>query len=345
MLSRLSFRPFLLALFSLPLLVNAPAALALGECGLSCCIGGTTTSGVTLAETIGLSVQYEYMDMETIRHGTGEVTPNEVIDKFWSMGSSYAVPTKMTMEKISLVAAKPINERWQVLGIVPFVRNNMDMRRKMPMGMVMNMEMEEISGLGDVTVMGLYAAYTDAPIRPTQRLNLGFGIKTPTGENDVRTPNGSLVHAMMQPGTGSWDAVFMANYMRAWYPLITQVNAFYHLTTASNKGYEFGNQFGLDVVGRYQVAKFFNLGLELNAIHAGKDQDHDGEYSKPATSMVDNTDNTGLTSVFITPGVQYKIPNTGGNLELKYQLPVHQNVNGYQQVIDNRWIASASWAW
>lgn len=322
-----------------------PAAWALGECGLSCCIGGTSTSGVTLGKTLGLSAQYEYTDMETIRHGSGELTPDEVLNRFWVMGSSYAVPTKMTMEKLSLIAAKPVNERWQVLGVVPFVRNNMDMRMRMPMGMVMNMEMEEISGLGDVTVLGLYTAYTDAPVRPNSRLTLGFGVKTPTGKNDETTPSGSMVHAMMQPGTGSWDAILTLNYLRAWYPLITQINAFYHYSTESNEGYEFGDQAGLDLIARYQAGTYINLGLSLSAIHAGKDTDHDGQYSRPANSMPDNTDNTGLTSVFIAPGVQYKIPDTGGNVELKYQLPLHQHVNGYQQVVDSRWLLTASWAW
>jgi len=333
---------FILFIFSCG---SSTQVLALGECGLSCCIGGTSTSGVTLAENFGLSMQYEHMNMKTIRHGSDEVSPDEVINQFWTAGSSYAVPTKMVMEKLSFIAAKPINERWQMLGIVPLVRNNMDMRRKLPTGMVMNMKMDEISGLGDVTLMGLYTAYTDAPIRAKERLSLGFGIKTPTGDNDIRNPMGNYVHAMMQPGTGSWDPIFMLSYMRAWYPLITQVNVLYHYSTESDLGYQFGSQLNVDLIARYQASNYFNLGLALNAIHAGKDRDHDGLYSRPATSMVDNVENTGLTSYFITPSVQYKIPNTGGNIELKYQLPLYQRVNGYQQVTDSRWMATVSWAY
>jgi len=326
-------------------LLSSSQVNALGECGLSCCIGGTNTSGVTLSENFGLSVQYERMNMKTIRRDSQEVSPDDVINQFWSSGSSYAVPTDMLMEKLSLIGAKPLNERWQILGIVPLVRNNMDMRRKMPSGMTMNMTMDEISGLGDITLMGLYTAYTDAPIRAKKRLTLGFGIKTPTGENDIRNPMGNYVHAMMQPGTGSWDPIFMLSYMRAWYPLITQINILYHLSTESDQGYQFGNQLNLDLIARYQVSNYFNLGLAVNAIYAGNDRDHDGLYSQEATSMVDNTNNTGLRSYFVTPSVQYKIPNTGGNLELKYQLPVYQNVHGYQQVTDSRWMATLSWAY
>lgn len=318
---------------------------ALGECGLSCCVAGTSTSGVTLAENIGISIQYEYMDMETIRHGTDSVSPEEVLNRLWPSNGKYSIPTQMTMEKLSLIAVKPINERWQVLGIIPYIRNNMDMRMRNPMGMDMDMSMEEISGLGDISILGLYTAYTDAPIRAKQRLTLGFGVKTATGKNDTRTSNGHYVHAMMQAGSGSWDPLLMLNYMRAWYPLVMQVNMLYHLTTEGDEGYEFGNQFGLDLISRYQISNYTNLGLELNAIYAAKDKDHEGKYSRPTLSMPDNTENTGLTSVFLSPALQFKIPNTGGSFELKYQHPLRQDVNGYQQVVDARWLVSLSWAW
>lgn len=327
----------------LAIFLYSPAVFALGECGLSCCIAGAATSGVTLASKLGLSLQYEYTFMETIRNGTDEVSPNEVIDQNWMMGSSYSVPTKMTMEKLSLIAAVPLSERFQVIGVVPFVRNNMDMRRKDAMGMIMDMEMETVEGLGDVSLLGLYAAYTDAPVRPTRRLTLGFGVKTPTGKNTEETASGLLVHAMMQPGTGSWDPLLMVNYMRAFYPLVLQANLFYHLSTEGDQGYEFGDQFTYDFIARYQVGNYVNLGLELNGVHAGKDQDHDGKYSRPATSMVDNTDNTGINSLLMIPGLQVKIPGTGGSAEVKYQRPVYQDANGDQQVLDWRVLTTVVW--
>ncbi len=318
-------------------------SLAFGECGLSCCIGGAATSGVTLAEHIGLSIQYEYTRMETIKDGRSDISPDKVISNKWSMGGSYSVPTKMTMQKLSLVAAYPATEKFQVLGIIPYIKNDMDMRMKNSMGMTMNHTMDAISGIGDISVLGLYTAYTDAPVRPSQRVILGAGLKTPTGKNDERTSNGSLVHAMMQPGTGSWDPLFLVNYMRAWYPLILQANLFYHLTTEGDEGYEAGDQLSLDLIARYQAANYVNIGLELNGIHSAEDVDHDGKFSRPAASMVDNTDNTGLDSIFITPGVQVKIPGTGGSADLKYQLPVYQKVNGFQQVTDWKIVTSITW--
>lgn len=335
----------LAALAVFPMLMTSNVARALGECGLSCCLAGANSSGVMLAEEFGLAVQYEYSDMQTIRYGTDEVSPGFVLNQNWTPGTMYSVPTKMTMEKLSFVGARPLNERWTLVGIVPFLRNNMDMRMRMPSGMEVDMSMDEIAGLGDISFVGYYTAYTDAPVRPTERLTLGLGIKTPTGKNNEVTPNGNLVHAMMQLGSGSWDALFTLNYMLGYYPWVMQVNAFYHLTTEGDLGYEFGDQIGMDLIARHQTTSYLNLGIELNMIKTAQDKDHDGQYSRPAVSMVDNTAYTGLTSVSITPGIQYKFPNSSASVDLKYQRPVYQDVNGYQQVLDERWLVTGAWTW
>lgn len=327
----------------LTILIYSSNALAAGECGLSCCLAGAATSGVTLAGKFGLSVQYEYSAMKTIKEGTDEVSPDEVISRKWMIGGSYSVPTEMTMEKLSFVGAYPATDKLHLIAVVPYIRNNMDMRMKDSMGMLMDRKMDTIEGLGDVTVMGLYTAYSDAPVRPRQRVTIGLGVKTPTGVSNETTSTGTLVHAMMQAGSGSWDPLFMLNYMKAYYPLVLQGNIFYHLTTKGNEGYEFGDQLSLDLIARYQVQRFTNVGLEINGIHTAKDKDHDGKFSKPATSMVDNITHTGLTSVFVTPVVQFKIPKTGGSAELKYQLPIYQEVNGIQQVLDWKALASIVW--
>lgn len=332
-------------LFFTLFLVSGRDAHALGECGLSCCIAGATTSGVTLAENFGVSLVYEYAFMETIRNGTDEVTPDEAIAANQVMGESYKVPTEMRMQKLSLVGFLPVTERFQLLASVPYIINDMDMRSRTGgmMPMVMDMSMEQVSGLGDITIMGLYTLYTDAPVRPGHRLTVGLGVKTPTGKTDERGPNGNLVHAMMQPGSGSWDPLFLINYTRGLYPLVLQANLFYQLTTEGYNGYEFGDKFTFDLSARYQAARYVNLGIEVNGIHAEKDEDHDNRYSDPVHSMVDNPEFTGLDSIFVSPVVQVKIPNSGGSAEFKYQIPVYQDVNGFQQVVDWRALATVVW--
>jgi hypothetical protein len=338
-------RLFAAMLFFTLILLSGRDAYALGECGLSCCIAGATTSGVTLAENFGVSLVYEYAYMETIKNGTEEVTPDEAIAANQVMGQSYSVPTEMRMQKLSLVGFLPLNERFQLLASVPYVVNDMDMRTRTGgmMPMTMDMSMAQITGLGDISLMGLYTLYTDAPVRPAHKLTVGLGVKTPTGKTDERKPNGNLVHAMMQPGSGSWDPLFMVTYTRGLYPLVLQANLFYQLTTKGYNGYEFGDKLNFDLSARYQAARYVNIGLDVNAMHTEKDKDHDGRYSNPVNSMIDNPDFTGLDSLFVTPVVQVKVPNTGGSAEFKYQIPVYQDVNGFQQVVDWRALATLVW--
>jgi hypothetical protein len=345
----------LLPLFLLvSLLGYSRPAFALGECGLSCCIAGAVTSGVTLATKFGLAFQYEFTFMETLRKGEGSISPGAVLDgkgATWPMmpmkPMRFSVPTEMTMQKFSLLATYPATERLQFLAILPYVRNTMTMkmlkRDTMGMDMRMDHEMPVVEGLGDISLMGLYTLYSDAPIRPTERLTVGLGLKTPTGENEERTSSGDLIHTMMQAGTGSWDPLFLVNYMKAFYPLVLQANLFYHLTTAADNGYVSGDQLSLDLIARYQVANYVNIGLELNGLYTMKDEDPKNFYSRPETSLVDNTANTGIKSLSITPTIQFKFPGTGGSAEVKFQKPIYQNVNGTQQVVDWRVLASIVW--
>lgn len=328
--------------FSVALAGWSPQARALGECGLSCCIGSAAASPVTLASTVGVGLQYEHSHMETIRSGTTVLSPDEVIDRTWSSGGSVSVPLDMTMRKITLTAAAPVTERLVVMGIFPYVINDMNMRMKNAMGMVMDHEMETISGVGDFTLMGLYTLYTDAPVRPSERLTVGAGLKLPTGKNDFRSSSGKLVHAMMQPGTGSWDPVFTASYMRAWYPLVLQANVFAHVSTTGDEGYRFGSQFNYEIASLYQVHEFVNVGFAFNGVIAGRDTDSEGAYTK-AGSMSDNVGNTGVHTVFASPSIQGKIPGTSGAFEVKYQFPLYQRLNGYQQGVDSRFLGSVSW--
>ncbi|MBI1912023.1 MAG: transporter [Deltaproteobacteria bacterium] len=331
-------------LFLILVITSGRNAYALGECGLSCCLAGAATSGITLAPNFGLSLIYEHAYMETIKNGTDDISPDEVISRNRQPMKSYSVPTEMRMQKVTLVGALPVTERFQLMASVPYVINDMNMRSKSAMGMTMDMRMETISGLGDVSLLGLYTLYTDAPVRPTERLTAGLGVKAPTGSTGEKTATGTLVHAMMQPGTGSWDPIFMVNYMRAYYPLVLQANLLYQWTTQGYNGYEFGDRFSYDLSARYQATNYVNLGVELNGIHAEKDVDHEGKYARAATSMIDNPEYTGLDSIFISPLVQVKIPNASGSAELKYQHPIYQDVNGYQQVVDWRVLASLGWS-
>ncbi len=331
----------ILILLTITLLIPLKA-FAAGECGLSCCIAGASTSGVTLASKFGISLQYEYSYMKPLSEGSTEVTSGYVLDKKFSAGATeYKVPLEMVMQKYSLIGSYPVTSDFMLIAIVPYVINDMTMRHRIGSS-VMDMKMDTVSGIGDISLIALYNFYQDEPIRPTARFSGGIGIKTPTGSNSEKDTDGQLYHAMMQPGTGSWDPLFMVNGMLFLDPVWLQVNIFYHLTTKGDSGYEFGDQLSADIVSRYQLFNYINIGLEVNGVYAGKDKDHDSRFTTN-TALLDDTSNTGLFAVYVTPAIQIKIPNTGGSFEIKYQQPVYQYANGIQQVIDWRVFASLTW--
>ncbi|MBF0473053.1 MAG: hypothetical protein HQK93_04885, partial [Nitrospirae bacterium] len=158
--------------------------------------------------------------MQTIKIVTKTISPNAVITQH---GGNYEVPAEMIMEKAALVAAVPVTNRLNIMVIAPYIINDMKMLSSVKST---SMAMPEITGFGDMSLIGLYNIYSDAPIRPEQRLTGGLGLQIPTGANNVKIA-GSYVHAMMQPGTGSWDPLISLNYMRAFYPLVLQINLSY----------------------------------------------------------------------------------------------------------------------
>ena len=115
------------------------------------------------------------------------------------------------------------------------------------------------------------------------------------------------------------------------------------MSTEGKDGYEFGDQFAWDVTARYGVLTYFNLGLGLNGISSTQDKDHKGVFARPMMSMLDTPAYSGLHSYLATLALQVKIPNTAGSAEIKVQLPVYQSVGGYQQVLENRLLASTTW--
>jgi len=336
------------------LLFTSSAVYAHGECCLSKSLVEATTSNITTASNFGLSLQYEYTNMKTIRDGTSKISHNTVLDDVaaeWPVmsteGKSFSIPTRMIMQKYTVLGTYSATERLQFLTTVPYVIHDMYMRHlvRSPMGMDMRMDMrmDTVEGLGDMTLMGLYKLYMDKPDAPTKKLTLGLGLKPPTGKNDEETASGNLIHATMQPGTGSWDPLFLVNYLQTFSPVVFQTNLLYHATTEGDEGYEFGDKVSLDLIARYPLASYVSPGIELNGLYAAQDKDHDGRYSRPEESLLDNPDNTGIVSLAVSPSVQVKIPKTGGSVDLKFQKPIYQHVRGTQQVAD--WSAMASVVW
>ena len=128
----------------------------------------------------------------------------------------------------------PVTEKIQISALIPYHFHE----RELTAGT------EDISGLGDVTIMGLYTLYetkNDSAVF-THKVNVGAGIKIPTGKF-TEANNLGTINQSFQLGTGSWDYSVVSEYVinRKDLGLNTTLN--YILKTENSKNYQYGDQF------------------------------------------------------------------------------------------------------
>ena len=323
------------------------------ECGLSCCIAAGM-DGVGSNNGLNISLQYDTMIMKTNKTGTSTITPTQIInDKLANAATGmYAVSTKMVMQKIAANVSYRIDQDNALLLTIPYIINDMDMKMGMKMMGNINytdMTMDTIQGIGDVSLLYIHDLYKDSEFRTRKRFSIGVGIKAPTGASDARNKKGDLVHMMMQAGTNTWDALFTANGVLAFgehddggAQWIVSPSLFYQANTRNDLGYKVGNRLNYDISTRYRLTSKFNVKLDINGIKSEQDST-DGTidtasgkvaYQNVNGNVLDNVANTGLHSIFLSPGFQWVLDH-GYHVSGEYRVPVYQDVNGIQQVTDN----------
>jgi hypothetical protein len=128
----------------------------------------------------------------------------------------------------------PVTEKIQVTALVPYHFHT----RERSSGD------ENISGLGDITLLATYALYeteADSTALFIHKFQLGGGFKLPAGKYDEANNAGS-VNPGFQVGTGSFDYLLLAEYVlkRKKWGLSSMLN--YTFKTENEKAYQFGNQ-------------------------------------------------------------------------------------------------------
>lgn len=227
-------------------------------------------------------------------------------------------PARRDMEVTGLVSVLGygVSRDFALFGMLPWFDKRLDM----------SMGGQDLtrrhSGLGDLTLLGRYTAYEyNAPGR-TFRIAPFFGVKAPTGEDNARDGLGRLPPPV-QPGSGSWDALGGAvlTYQTLDFEIDSQVS--YKANREAN-GFRAGNVTALDASLQYRlwprslgagVPAFLYGVLEANLVHSAKDR---------ISGISDS--NSGGTTLFITPGLQYVTRKW--IVEAGVQIPVSQSLNG-----------------
>lgn len=206
---------------------------------------------------------------------------------------------------------------WAVFGVLPYVDKTLE--TSTPDARVQR----SVTGLADATVFARYTLVQNDVQGRTFRIAPFFGVELPSGNDDEKDSLGRLP-APLQLGSGSWDPLggIVLTYQTLAYQFDAQAS--YKINTRAN-GFEFGDEARLDASFQYRlwptslddssVPGYLYGVIEGNLIERDKNQ-FNGV----------NDPNSGGTSVFLSPGLQYVTKRW--IVEGIVQLPVSQDLNG-----------------
>lgn len=218
---------------------------------------------------------------------------------------------------IQVWARIPVVKKIQISALVPYNFHN----REIALGT------QSISGLGDITVLGMYEVYKTRKdsIAFVQTLQLGAGIKIPVGSYDEKN-NGSF-NPSYQVGTGSWDYLFATEYIVKHKKIGLNAMLNYILKTENDKKYRFGNQFN------YATTLFYLY--ETEKISFATQVGVAGEVYQDNYQLGQKVRNTSGDILFGKMGFEVGI--TKYSIGASIMLPINQNLNGGNVEAQYRW--------
>jgi len=221
-------------------------------------------------------------------------------------------------------ARVPISKKIQLSAQVPYHFHNRDL----------STGHQEINGLGDITILGLYTAYqtqTDSTSF-THTLQVGGGIKAPTGKYDGAN-NGS-VNPSFQVGTGSWDYILATEYVIQHGNLGLNAMANYVFKTENSQHYQFGNQFN------YAGTLFYMI--QANKLTLVPQFGLAGEIYATNRQFNEDLPDTKGDILFGKLGVEAGLGNF--SVGLNGMLPVSQNLTGGRVEANYRWSVNLNYS-
>ncbi len=245
--------------------------------------------------------------------GEGKIIVREQVVVSNSGDDPSDVGREVNTRSLLSVAAYGVNAKLAMFAVLPYTNKE---------ATTLNGPKRSSDGLGDVTVFGRYTLYQKDWTGRTLRVAGVAGLKAPTGSDDESDDSGRLPVGL-QLGTGSWDAYVggVVSYQTLDFGIDAQVS--YRENTEAS-GFEAGDETRFDVSYQHRLSpstldletRSFLYGVvELNTIIRDR-------HRQNGVSL----ENSGGTTVFLTPGVQYVTRKIIA--EIAVQIPVVQNLNG-----------------
>ena len=176
-----------------------------------------------------------------------------------------------------------------------------------------------VYGIGDLEVMARALIFRDRSFSPRHMVGVLAGMKAPTGPRRTDS-SGYPAPSDMQPGSGSWDALFGAQYNYFGDAVSLFVSASYRLTGTGYVDYRRGSVLGATAFVQLPIVRSFAIGHGLDASWTAQSVLSSGALAP----------NTGGSLLSLTYGALLAI-RSDWLLRLQLQIPIIQ-----------RWIGSQS---
>jgi hypothetical protein len=304
----LRIRPYLIgAMLSLSM-ASPGATWACSSCG--CSLNSDWASqGYSSGEGLRFDFRYDYFNQDQLRSGTGKV------DR-----SSIALPADRELQQstinrnYTLAIDYGLNENWGIGVAIPYF----DRFHTTILEGETDISTSDTKGLGDVRVLGRYQGFS-----ADHNFGIQFGVKLPTGSFDnnfISGPGaGTLLDRGLQPGTGTTDLLI----------------GIYHFGALSRNWDYFGQalvQQPLNSRDDFRPGTGLNVNLGLR--YAGFDRvtphvQINIRAEKRESGANADVDNSGATLAYLSPGATITLTKSA-KIYGFFQLPLYQNVNGFQ---------------
>lgn len=199
----------------------------------------------------------------------------------------------------------------------------------------------ETSGIGDISVSGLYKLYDDS----VHHLHLMAGVSFPTGSirEDGKTlqPNGTTSRRRLayglQLGTGTYNLLPGLTYWGASGDWNWGIQALGQINLGENdEGYTFGDLAYVSAWGGYTLGYGFTASVRLSQEYRG---DIDGnDNSITGASPTSDPNNYGGWKTLASIGLDYRVPEgplKGVTPGIEFTVPLYQDLNGPQ--LEDAW--------
>jgi hypothetical protein len=276
----------------------------------ACCSGGAPISfnlvfSSAPVQTFQFALSYDYNNLGTLLESSNKFDDNNRI---------------RTTQSVLLNVGYTFTSRFAVDAVIPYVVQT----RKVYFQN--NSDYTVASGIGDLVLLPKILVFGANSIN--KQLQIGAGIKAPTGKSDIKI-NQIALNADMQPGSGSWDIIFMANYYQSLKsrPSIGFNSTVNFIIAGTNKNYlgeqeyKFGNDFYWlnsisDQLPLKNAVLSPTLGLRYRIIGISEIND----------TQLDNTGGQWLTAMLAASIKWNKLPT----FNVSAELPLYNKVNGIQ---------------